>query len=93
MFYGLNSLKTLYLGGNHLTKLPRDVLSHLPRPLKLGFTYQYFECDIELCWLKQEEQQGTITFLSETPRCADGIRWYNWRCYETGRCLDIFPVG
>ena len=96
MFAGLDSLEHLTLELNSLTKLPADVFSHLPRPLTLGLQDAVFhrtpdnelQCDAELCWLKQEELQGNITWYiyckypsyPYKPRCADGIVWDTWIC-------------
>ena len=68
MFYGLDSLQSLSLEDNQLTRLSADVFKHLPRPLKLALHDDRYHshpellvCDSELCWLKKKEQQGTIT--------------------------------
>ena len=99
IFYGLDSLRYLSLYNNWLTRLSADVFKHLPRPLKLGLYYKYYYdqpkhpellvCDSELCWLKQEEQRGTITWnhwfgTDFFPKCADGLDWGTWNCDETG---------
>ena len=69
VFCGLTSLNALHLELNHLSTLPADVFSHLPRPLTLGLIfhpndtlYNLLKCDSQLCWLKQEELQGNITW-------------------------------
>ena len=97
-FNGLDSLTHLYLYENYLTTLPADTFSHLPRPLELLLHLPNndlppnnpIECDSKLCWLKQEELQGTITWLSRgssvfKPRCANGIVWDNWSCVRTSK--------
>ena len=92
MFYGLSSLRVLYLEGNDLKHLPVDVFTHLPRPLKLELhkdrqnlrKYNPLQCDADLCWLRQEELQGSITWYSRFSlhklRCANGIDWDSWDC-------------
>ena len=102
MFYGLDSLKILYLDRNYLTTLSADVFRHLSRPLKLTLhnkvanrtTDNPLKCDVHLCWLKQEELQGNITWsYYDTgsspdrpfkPRCTDGIDWETFTCLEKG---------
>ena len=103
-FNGLASLRYLFLHGNRLTSLSVDVLSHLPRPLTLGLQYavvqatpdNMFTCNSQLCWLKQEEQQGTVIWFFygnyptslHKPSCVNGIDWDTWICNETG---NTFP--
>ena len=96
-FFGLDSLKELYLSGNNLTRLPADVFNHLPRPFQLTQHYPWagnttdnpVPCDTGLCWLKHEEQQGTITWRHRVykPRCANGIDWDTWSCNEAGNVM------
>ena len=105
MFYGLNSLKYLFLYDNRLTRLSADVFKHLPQPLELALYDRYYQqkhpellvCDSELCWLKKEEQQGTITWFSwfgteVGPKCANGVDWDTWDCDQTGDVLLQFCV-
>ena len=84
MFFGLDSLKTLILAKNPLTTLPADVFKHLPRPLTISITELKdngnpsafpIQCNSELCWLKQEELQGTIAWYRTPPVCADRKDW------------------
>ena len=101
MFFGLESIKYLHLEGNCLTTLQADVFSHLPRPFRLGLhdhrwndpTDNPLVCDAQLCWLKLEEQQGTIRWFRYTtdpdrnflePKCVNDIEWDTWICDETG---------
>ena len=112
IFFGLVSLKTLYLDRNHLTTLSADVFHHLSRPLKLTLynnvlhltTDNPLKCDVHLCWLRQEELQGNITWSYYgssrerpfKPRCTDGIDWETWTCREKGdvsqshNCSSLF---
>ena len=107
MFCGLNSLKELFLYDNRLTRLSADVFNHLPRPLQLALyvntTYsqpkhpELLVCDSELCWLKKEEQQGTITWfiwysVEYPPKCAGGVDLDTWDCNVTGDVLLQFCV-
>ena len=89
-FSGLESLETLNLEGNHLTSLPGDLFNDQPRPLRLNLYNNYInhnnilQCDSQLCWLKQEELNGTIIWPGDSyiygPRCANLIPWDLWRC-------------
>ena len=100
-FAGLKRLERISLNGNNLATLPENVFSHLPRPLELGLHDHVYrqtpdnplQCDAALCWLKQGELQGTITWFyhdphpdsPRKPECADGIDWDNWTCSATGK--------
>ena len=100
IFYGLESLDYLNLGGNRLTMLVADVFKHLCRPLELRLSnprasttkQNVLKCDSRLCWLKKEELEGTIFWTSGEfkPRCADGIQWDTWTCSERGYGLTFF---
>ena len=61
----------------------------------LGISENPLNCDRSLCWLRQEVETGSITWLQETedyqtfaighvfkPTCADGTSWdkVNWSC-------------
>ena len=97
MFCGLKCIEKLNLAGNYLTSLPEDVFKHLPRPLDLGIQDTFvsrppFLCDAALCWLKEEEMNGTISWLytppprppPTSPRCANRMNWDTLNCNETG---------
>ena len=106
VFSGLPYLDFINLAGNQLTRLSADVFSHLPRPLTLGLHLGWLSigpenplrCDADLCWLKQEELQGTVSwysiapFFSFEPRCADGVDWNTWTCNTSGNAL-IFVLS
>ena len=87
----LQSLKELELSYNRLTTLPADVFSHIPRPLELAVHNNPLICDAALCWLKQEELQGTITgtsaFASLKTPCANGVDWETWVCTVPGKSI------
>ena len=91
MFSGLDSLEILDLNANPLTTLPAGVFNHLPRPLTISITLHDYDgntplqCDAALCWLRQEELQGTIVWHDSQPICANEIEWSNWSCHETGK--------
>ena len=88
-FCGLESIKELRLGDNRLPSLPQDAFIHLPRPLELDLYGNQHECDTALCWLRQEELNGTITWYRDfgytgKPVCVNGVNWDTWSCNQTG---------
>ena len=82
IFCGLDSLSWLDLRENRLTTLPVDVFNHLPHPLQLKLNNNSLQCDAALCWLRQEELNGTITWypFGGRPICANEVSWEKWRC-------------
>ena len=105
-FSGLNSLEELHLYGNfRFTSLPAHLFNLLPRPLKLALQEPSYDqpkdialqCDVELCWLKQEELQETVKWWSTyinnfgsfvfKPRCSNEIDWDTWECDGAGSSL------
>ena len=72
-FEGLDNLKYLDLRNNSLESLGLEVLDDLPRPLELDLEGNVFDCDNNSvgCHLRKEEDEKTITFVSE-PSCTDG---------------------
>ena len=91
-FSGLESLEILNLEGNNLTSLPADLFDDQPRPLLLNLYNNPPQCDSQLCWLKQEELNGTIIWPWDGTRCANLIRWYLWRC-EMGNISLIILIS
>ena len=86
-FSGLTSLSVLYLHNNRLTGLSSYLFLDLPRPLTLGLGKpcnndpdNLFLCDESLCWLKQEEQDGTVWFYDDLPKCSNSISWQSFTC-------------
>ena len=91
MLSGLDSLETLNLAEHLLTTLPGDAFKHLPRPLTIGLGDSPLQCDAALCWLRQEELQGTIVWHDSQPICGNEIEWGNWSCDETGN-MALAPL-
>ena len=89
-FCGLESIKELQLDNNYLTSLPQDVFIHLPRPLTIYLYGNQLQCNDALCWLRQEELNGTITLNRDgnryigNPVCVNGVNWDTWSCSQTG---------
>ena len=105
-FTDINSIHELNLGANNLTHLSGETFSHLPRPIKLNLGGENYysqrknplHCDSDLCWLRLEELQGSITwssynltwqsfdwdYISPPPTCANEINWRTWSCMKTG---------
>ncbi len=64
-FDHLNSLTTLILYGTQLIVINRVWFNQVPRPLRLAINNPKFESDApfdcgQLCWLKEEEDAGTV---------------------------------
>ena len=96
-FFGLRSLRILQLVSNHFTTLDSNVFIHLPRPLEVQLTEisdpraLLLYCDSRLCWLKEEEESGTIILYRTygyhpipQPVCMDGSEWATLDCNITG---------
>ncbi len=89
-FDHLQSLKILWLYNNNLTSLSPDVFINLLRPLELSLSYisrdtNQWNCP-SLCWLKHEEQHGTVTWWGRLlPRCADHGDWASLQCGDVGK--------
>ncbi len=81
------SLQILHLGGNHLSTLDSNIFLHIPRPLVLNLhvpsSDNPWDCET-MCWLKKEEENGTIQFWS-TPKYVAGD-WSSWDCPCKGEC-------
>ena len=105
MFDGLDSTDEIgiYLSNNSLTTIPCAPFAKIRRPVILDISGNPLDCDRSLCWLKQEVETGTITWLKETERkqrepvghiyktrCANGTNWNDimWGCGQ-GRSLNI----
>ena len=94
VFIGLGCLQQLYLDRNKLITVNTNTFSHLPRPLQFVLTYPELEgnnpliCDSRMCWLKQEENDGTITWYRDPrhykPECANSLVWATWYCSGIG---------
>ncbi len=97
-FDSLFSLKILDLSNNRLANLKPNILINLPRsPLQLGFIDHHpfrqinmWNC-LSMCWLKHEEQLGTIRWWDSQgehfPVCAAGGDWYQLQCPEPGEWI------
>ncbi len=96
-FSSLHSLKYLRLSCNRLKTLSPDVFRNLPRPLRLNLNCyprnsNQWNCN-SLCWLKHEEERGTIKWTQwhvdgklfpSYPTCADGRDWNSIQCGDPG---------
>ena len=84
-FFCGSNIMTLELANNQLATLPANVFYHLPRPLVLSLGYNPLQCNVELCWLKNEDISKSISwFASIQPDCADGTNWNTWTCDDSG---------
>ncbi len=89
-FTALNGLKSLWLHDNKLNTLESSVFDGIPRPLQLSLSFPYsvdsfpWKCDT-LCWLKEEEMAGNITWVHRPqcpayPVCAGDQTWDDLLC-------------
>ena len=84
-FSGLDSLKRIYLQANHFTMLQAETFNNLPRPLDLGLHDHNndrpidnpLQCDAQICWLKQEERLGNISFCLRQWHIRTQMRKWN----------------
>ncbi len=91
IFDPLHSIQTIYLFRNRLTTLNPEIFLNLPRhPLSISMSHgendrNQWVCT-SLCWLKHEEQHGTIKWILDTslPICADGREWSLLECGDKG---------
>lgn len=91
VFDGLHSLQEIILNSNRLTTLNPEVFTNLPRPLVLRLSAiptDQWDCS-SLCWLKREEQHGTVTWWNSVPpKCTQGT-WVSLQCGDAGRLITI----
>ena len=90
MFLGAK-LIDINLARNNVTTMNKYDLSTLQRPLRLRLYGNPWLCDNRLCWLKLEEQTGTIELLkswrlgSELD-CQTGDDWKKLQCTDGYMC-------
>ncbi len=90
-------ISLITLSTNRLNHLSQDVFLNLPRlPLTLSLsltpplaeTTNRWDCS-SLCWLKHEEQHGTVTWwYNEPPVCTDG-NWESLQCGDAGERVSV----
>ena len=100
MFIGLTSLRSMSFQRNQLKNLSPKIFAEFPRPLSLAVSdpatkvvslKNPLQCNSRLCWLRQEELRGTITWRQWEiyifkPECSNGIVWDTWNCTGQGNC-------
>ncbi len=90
-FSGLESLHELILKRNYMTTLDQEIFRVLPRPLLMTLSSPHPHIDhpwncLSLCWLRNEEVQGTLFFHKDFhPRCIGGIEWRDLACPSAGK--------
>ncbi len=90
-FNPLYAIQTLSLHGNQLRTINQNLFKNFPRPFQLSLGKGYclratkWDCR-SLCWLKHEEQKGTVKWRSNQgcPCCSGSIRWNKLHCAEGG---------
>ncbi len=91
LFAPLWSMWRMRLSNNILTTLPAYIFENKPRPFSLdihGEDRNQWDCS-SLCWLKHEEQHGTITFIKSKPVCAGDGDWDSLDCGDKGDYLHF----
>ena len=84
-FKSLMQLKKLYLYSNELTTMEQNVfnLPHHPAEVTLLLFHNPLKCNRSMCWMKQGEHEGWITWYYDfgmfAPECANypGVLWAN----------------
>ncbi len=97
-FDDLHSLIAFSMTNWTLTTLNPDLFLNLPRPLSLSLSdHKYgdrinkWRCS-SLCWLKQEEQKGTVTFDdTRFPFCMGDRNWSVLECPDPGKWMATCP--
>ena len=79
-FTNLYQLKELHLHQNKLTTLAKDTLP-IPHHIRLALLFwdNPLQCDNKMCWVKQGEEDGWMTLISDVhskPDCQ-GIHWHD----------------
>ncbi len=92
-FHSLYALRQLYLNKNRLITLKPDLFINQPCPFELVLSeppgYRNDFICRSLCWLKHEEQHGTITWPDNMfPRCSDNVAWLSLLCGNPGKLFS-----
>ena len=79
-FSGLYSLELLNLHSNGLVTLTLGVFRDFPRPFKLNLAKNPFRCNSSLCWLKEENNKGTVKWdvngILQCTNCCPSRSWW-----------------
>ena len=65
-FVNLLKLQSLLLEDNQLTSLDQDVFQISGITLILSLSRNIFQCDSRMCWVKQAEEEGWITWYKKS---------------------------
>ncbi len=96
-FDSLYSLKKLHLYHNRIKTLKPDLFINQPHPFELVLSESpEHRNDLicsSLCWLKHEEEHGTITWPDNMfPRCTDNVAWPSLSCgHSGGKKMSCLP--
>ncbi len=86
IFDSLYSLTTVTLGSNKLTTVRWDLFKNAKRPIELDLNPMENKWDCSsLCWLKQEEQHGTVTWSYRGAPSCESLDWASFACGNPGK--------
>ena len=80
MFDGLDNLASLHISDNMLTALLPGTFAFIPGLEFVSLSGNPFHCDEDLCWLKEAEEKGEMSFwFGSSPECMNYPRrdWNN----------------
>ncbi len=87
-FDHLQSLDDINLHNNTLASLSPDLFINITRPLQLSLGLNQWNCS-SLCWLKHEQQHGTVKIEIGTLACEHGGNWTSIQCEHKGEWYQV----
>ena len=88
LFEGLYALHQIWLSGNPLHTVRSTVFTDQPRPLQLALGGGIpLQCDRRLCWLKQQEENGLVTY--RLPANKPNCKWSLLDCSPKGKSISL----
>ncbi len=91
----LQSLRRLNIAQNRVTTLDENLFDQQTRPIQLTISYSGITTDLPwqcetLCWLKEKEMSGAITWFNGDflPECANGLDWGRLDPSDPAQCTS-----